>query len=543
MRNYKFIILISLLSCILFIPFLGAVHLFDWDEINFAEAAREMIVSKNYQDVMINYLPFWEKPPMFIWMQVLSMKVFGINEFAARFPNAICGLFTLIFIYFVARKHFSESFARIWTSVFLCSFLPHLYFKSGIIDPWFNLFIFMSIYLFFLYLTESANRIRFLIMAAILLDFAVLTKGPVAFLLFAFTYGIYFIIRRFKIPTNIWHIITFFLVFVLVGGLWFLVQIANGKMDLVKQFIVYQIRLFTTEDAGHGGFFAYHFVILFFGVFPASVFALGGFKFKNYTNSVQDRFHLICSILFWVVLIIFTIVKTKIVHYSSLCYFPLTFLSAYFINNLLTDRAKWRKWINGCLISVASVYALILIGLQILIFKKDAIIQSGMIKDRFAVANLQANVNWTYLEFLPGIILIAGILLALLYFKKSQLKQRITTILLSSLLFIVLAIVLLVPRIEKISQNAAIEFYISLQHKDCYLETKGFKSYAYLYYSQKPLPDNPLYNDQNWLLKGKIDKPVYIVTRIEKCEEFEKNNPDFSKLYEKNGFVFFVRNP
>lgn len=32
-------LLIALVAALLFIPFLGAVHLFDWDEINFAEAA------------------------------------------------------------------------------------------------------------------------------------------------------------------------------------------------------------------------------------------------------------------------------------------------------------------------------------------------------------------------------------------------------------------------------------------------------------------------------------------------------------------------
>ena len=55
---------------ILFIPFLGRAHLFDWDEINFAESAREMIATGDYLTVRINYLPFWEKPPLFIWMQV-----------------------------------------------------------------------------------------------------------------------------------------------------------------------------------------------------------------------------------------------------------------------------------------------------------------------------------------------------------------------------------------------------------------------------------------------------------------------------------------
>ena len=32
---------------------------------------------------------------------------------------------------------------------------------------------------------------------------------------------------------------------------------------------------------------------------------------------------------FWVVLILFSIVRTKIIHYSSFCYFPLTYLAAW----------------------------------------------------------------------------------------------------------------------------------------------------------------------------------------------------------------------
>src|ERR1041384_8095201 len=67
------ILLIALGGLALFLPFLGSVHLFDWDEINFAECAREMIVTDNYSQVQINFQPFWEKPPLFIWMQVLSM--------------------------------------------------------------------------------------------------------------------------------------------------------------------------------------------------------------------------------------------------------------------------------------------------------------------------------------------------------------------------------------------------------------------------------------------------------------------------------------
>jgi len=87
------------------------VHLFDWDEINFAESAREMIVSGNFSRVQIDFHPFWEKPPLFFWMQVLSMKAFGINEFAARFPNAVIGIFTLLTLYFTGKRLYDESSA------------------------------------------------------------------------------------------------------------------------------------------------------------------------------------------------------------------------------------------------------------------------------------------------------------------------------------------------------------------------------------------------------------------------------------------------
>ena len=84
-------LLIALVAALLFIPGLGAVHLFDWDEINFAEIAREMLATHNWLQPQIGYVPFYEKPPLFMWMQAVSMSAFGVNEFAARFPDAICG--------------------------------------------------------------------------------------------------------------------------------------------------------------------------------------------------------------------------------------------------------------------------------------------------------------------------------------------------------------------------------------------------------------------------------------------------------------------
>src|SRR6188474_3082057 len=107
-------IAIFIVASLLFFPFLGQVHLFDWDEINFAECAREMIVTKDYLRMQIDFQPFYEKPPLFIWLQVLSMKVFGVNEFAARFPNALAGLVTLLSLFYIGKKVVNEKMAIWW---------------------------------------------------------------------------------------------------------------------------------------------------------------------------------------------------------------------------------------------------------------------------------------------------------------------------------------------------------------------------------------------------------------------------------------------
>ena len=166
-------------SLLAFLPGIGSVHLFDWDEINFAECAREMIVTGNYLQMQIDFQPFYEKPPLFIWLQVLSMKLFGINEFAARFPNVIVGIVTLCLLYKVGKEHVNTKFGMLWCAVYACSLLPHFYFRTGIIDPLFNLFIFTSCWLL-LKSILTTRRISLSFYAGIAGGLAVLTKGPVA---------------------------------------------------------------------------------------------------------------------------------------------------------------------------------------------------------------------------------------------------------------------------------------------------------------------------------------------------------------------------
>ncbi|MEE4285114.1 MAG: glycosyltransferase family 39 protein [Mariniphaga sp.] len=532
---------IAAIAALLFIPFLGGEHLFDWDEINFAESAREMIVSGDYLTVQINFQPFWEKPPLFIWMQVLSMKLFGINEFAARFPNAICGIVTLLVLFNIGRKIRNNLFGLLWVLAYAGSVLPFFYFKSGIIDPWFNLFIFLGVYFLMLYaFPENKQKLRNIILAATFAGLAILTKGPVGFLLIALTGGVFLLWEKFKVKVRVMDVVTYFVVLALVGGSWFIVQIFTGNYDMVVDFIVYQVRLFQTQDAGHGGFFGYHFVVLFFGVFPSSILALKAFK-KEIT---EETFYPIMKkwmvILFWVVLILFSIVKTKIVHYSSLAYFPLTFLAAGFVYSMYQNRAKWQKWMSVVIIVLSVFIALPAMLLQFVDQFKHKIIESNLINDAFAIENLKAEANWSGFEFLPGLLFLVAIVIIFTRIKKTEPLKRALLLWGTTLVFTLSVILVLVPRIEKYSQNALIEFFKSKAGQDVYLKNIHFKSYATYFYGETQPPSNPNFYNENWLLTGDIDKDVYFVTKIHRAPLMEKYE-DIQETGRKNGFVFYVR--
>jgi hypothetical protein len=532
---------IAAIASLLFIPFLGGVHLFDWDEINFAESAREMIVTGDYLTVHINFQPFWEKPPLFIWMQVLSMKLFGINEFAARFPNAICGIVTLLVLFNIGRKIRNNLFGLLWVLAYAGSVLPFFYFKSGIIDPWFNLFIFLGVYFLMLYaFPENTQKIRNIILAATFAGLAVLTKGPVGFLLIALTGGVFLLWVKFKVKVRVIDGLTYFVVLALVGGSWFIIQILAGNFDTVVEFIVYQVRLFQTQDAGHGGFFGYHFVVLFFGVFPSSILALKAFGKETTEETFYPFMKKWMLILFWVVLILFSIVKTKIVHYSSLAYFPLTFLAAGFVYRAYQNRFKWSKWMSAIIIAISVLVAVPVMLLPFVDQFKYKIIESKLINDAFAVENLKAEANWSGFEFLPGLLFLIAIILIFTRIKKTEPLKRAVYLWGTTMLFTLSVILALVPRIEKYSQNALIEFFKSKAGQDVYLKNIHFKSYATYFYGETQPPSNPNYYDENWLLTGDIDKDVYFVTKIHRAPLMEKYD-DIEETGRKNGFVFYVR--
>ncbi|HYS42662.1 MAG TPA: phospholipid carrier-dependent glycosyltransferase, partial [Geobacteraceae bacterium] len=74
----------SLILFIMFvIPFfqtLGRFPLIEPDEGRYAEIPREMLERCDFVTPLLNYVKYFEKPPLHYWLNALFMSIFGRNE-------------------------------------------------------------------------------------------------------------------------------------------------------------------------------------------------------------------------------------------------------------------------------------------------------------------------------------------------------------------------------------------------------------------------------------------------------------------------------
>jgi 4-amino-4-deoxy-L-arabinose transferase-like glycosyltransferase len=547
--------ILLVLGTLFFVPFLGSAPLFDWDEINFAECAREMIASGDYFTVTINFVPFWEKPPLFIWMQVLSMKTFGITEFAARFPNAVCGIITLLVLFKIGSRVYGKTMGGFWALFYLGSLLPHFYFKSGIIDPWFNLFIFLSVWHAIRLFNRESEKMN-AVLSGLFLGLAILTKGPVAGLIFLLCAAAFFGLGRMKDIPKISSLMIFSVLALSVSGLWFFILWLSGNGHIISEFITYQIRLFSTEDAGHGGPFFYHALLLLGGCFPASFFALKKSSLMNSTpfSQVMGRS---MSILFWVVLILFSVVKTKIIHYSSLAYFPITFFAARAALGIAEQKTEIKRLLRSSVFIFSVLLGLVFSSLPFVNYFREFMSNS---KDPFLAAALTTEVSWQGWEWIGGIFLIAAGFIWR-YGKVIDFPKNLRLLLILNALAMFVSLAALAPRVELYTQGPARAFFESKSGSNCRLGTLGYKSYAHLFYGK--VTEGPFdvpsfltyYKSRekeireglslqkawdDWLLYEKPDKEVYFSAKINQGEEL-KEHPNLDFLYQEGGYLFFRR--
>lgn len=175
-------ILVLVLCCIPIFYSLDALPIRMWDEARNAVSALEMLQNNNHVVRYFDGSPdTWDvKPPLLIWLQVISMKIFGVNELAVRLPSAVAALLTIIFlIFYFHRFHGKLSIGYIAAIVLVTSqgYIEHHMSRTGDHDALLVLFTTMIILLYYEFLTGNKHNNRKLGMVTFLLILGVYTKS------------------------------------------------------------------------------------------------------------------------------------------------------------------------------------------------------------------------------------------------------------------------------------------------------------------------------------------------------------------------------
>lgn len=320
------IVLIIIVASAIIFPFLGNVPLLDPDEPVYAETAREMVEFHDFLSPRI-YGDFWyDKPPMYYWFIAGAFKIFGVNEFASRFPSAMLAVLGAAVIYIAGRNLIGERGA-ILAGLILASSLEYFYLgKAAVTDITLTFFLTAALLAFL-----HKRYYLFYAFAAL----AVVTKGPIGFFFCAAIVGLYIavtgnwmLLRKIKLFRGT-------ALFLIIALPWYVLMYHYHGMAFIDTFIgFHNVTRFLQPEHASGEIWYYYIPVLIMGFFPWTAF-LGQAVYSSIKDKGPRNGYLVFMVI-WaaVVFIFFSISQTKLVSYILPMYPPLAIIVGWYFDKI-----------------------------------------------------------------------------------------------------------------------------------------------------------------------------------------------------------------
>ena len=177
LKNNSYILYISVIILVLFRLLLTAtIPLLDKTEARYAEIARIMHETNQWIVLQIDYgVPFWAKPPLSSWLSAGSFAVFGVNEFAARFPSFLLSIILII----IAGKMAKKEGVSFYLPGFILLTMPEFLIHTGVVSTDTALEFCVSIMMISFWQTmKSETKTYWNYVFFVALGFGLLAKGP-----------------------------------------------------------------------------------------------------------------------------------------------------------------------------------------------------------------------------------------------------------------------------------------------------------------------------------------------------------------------------
>src|SRR6266478_4463480 len=367
-------------GCILF-HMVGtwSIPLIDRDEPRFAEASREIIERGDYIVPHFNNQLRLDKTPPAYLAQVASHRIFGESDFATRFPSAVAAALVALAILAWGSRIGGEGVGWWAAIIFTLSLQTFVHAKAAVADMWLVLFMTTAHWSAYelvrdrLWPTDQASTLKhqtlfwwFVLYLSLALGF--LAKGPIAWTPLLTLAAMKLLVGDVELAKRCKFVrgILLMLAIVALWGVPALIQTDGGFLRIgIGRHVVG--RSFGAME-GHGAnslgvyllLLPFYFVTIFASFFPWSI-KLPSLTRKLWRSRDKSRLrasgydgrvdiYLLCGI--GIIFVIFSLIKTKLPHYT-LPAFPLLSL---LLARHLVDRPQFLK---RCAIVAASIYLVV----------------------------------------------------------------------------------------------------------------------------------------------------------------------------------------
>lgn len=320
--------LVGILLILLYFPILG--HLGNqpiriWDEARQAISAVEMAESGNVITTTFYGEPdLWNtKPPLLIWLQALSFKIFGIDEVTFRLPTAMAALFTCLAIFLLLYRRGKSlwwAMASVLTLITSWGYIGEHAARTGDYDAMVAMFILFYTLTFYKYC--EGGRSRYILLTFLFMAMAFLTKsvaglfGAPALLVYSLLTGNF--IRTLRGKYTYLGLFTFV---VLVGGYHFLREM-QGPGYLAAVWENDMGGRFSSTLENHVGRFSHYWEFLKNEGFWCWILLLplGAILGIQAKDKAQKRIAILASLQMVLIFLIISNAKTKLFWYATPMY-------------------------------------------------------------------------------------------------------------------------------------------------------------------------------------------------------------------------------
>jgi 4-amino-4-deoxy-L-arabinose transferase-like glycosyltransferase len=332
------IFLLATLAAFILLWRLGANSLAPWDEAIYAQVSKEIARGEGWLTLHWAYQPWFEKPPLLMWITAALYRLFGVSEFWARAVAALSGVGLVVTTYLLGAFTFGNRIGVLAALVLLTCYHFVSFARFGTMEVTLTLFAYLAIY-GYLRVRDENDRWWYLVWLAVAL--ALLTKGAAGLIAPVFILLALMLDQRVKGAIQSRH---FWLGFVLAIALvapWHVIMYAWYGRAFLDEYIGYHVIARATRTLeGHPSGYLYYIARIVDGFFPWVLllpFALiAGAKRAFKGDSAYRILVLMGTIVFG----LYTIIPTRRPWYTVPVYPAFAILIAAFIVRFYESRSQ-----------------------------------------------------------------------------------------------------------------------------------------------------------------------------------------------------------